>query len=136
MDGKTNTALAILLALGLTQGACDEGSRESEAAALIRQKDEIIAYAQTGQCVSGGACRFSPMGTKACGGPTGYIVYSTSLDTTKLLGMIAVYTAEQDAYNRKWGIASDCSVPPPPDSVGCANGACVGYWGGIGRIWN
>lgn len=108
-------------------------TQEDEMAALDAQKQEIINYVKSGNCSVGAGCRYTGLGSKPCGGPWIYIVYSTSLDTTKLLQMISQYNSNEASYNMKWSIISDCSVPPQPDSVKCVNGTCVGYWNGTPR---
>ena len=119
--------------LFLLFGACDQESQKSEKASLDQEKESILSFLRTGTCSEDSECRFIGMGSKACGGPQEYIVYSASLDTAEVLRLISGYNTMEDAYNRKWGVASDCSVPPPPDSVRCLNGVCVGYWNGTPR---
>ena len=111
--------------------SCDQDSKESEKQDLDREKENILSFLQAGNCTDDGGCLFIGLGTKACGGPQEYVVYSASLDSVQVTGMIANYNAMEEAYNKKWGIVSDCSLPPPPDSVRCLNGICVGYWNGV-----
>jgi len=110
--------------------SCEEGTREFDRAALDAQRQEILALASSGQCQDNSQCTFRGLGSKPCGGPWEYVVYSTSIDTQRLFTMINEYNQNEDAYNRKWGIYSDCSIPPSPDSVGCLNGVCVKYRNG------
>jgi len=112
-------------------GACDELYRQSERDALDRDKENILAFAKTAGCTGNSDCRFSGLGVKPCGGPWGYVIYSTNLDTAQLIRLINDYNVAEQAYNRKWGIAGDCEVPPPPDSVRCINNVCIGYWNGV-----
>jgi len=122
--------LSILLALFLVCAlACN--SQEGDRAALDARKQNIIAFAKSGICTGNSQCRYIGLGSKACGGPQQILVYSASLDTVKLLKMILQYNADEDRYNRKWGVISDCSLPTSPDSVVCLNGACVGYRNGV-----
>jgi hypothetical protein len=39
--------------------------------------------------------------------------------------MVENYTKAEDAYNRKFGIISDCMVVTPPTQLACENGKCV-----------
>lgn len=123
--------LFVSLFLMLTQVTCNKESKESERAALDQQKQLILAFAKAVKCGTNSECRFVPIGKKPCGGPSDYVVYSTSADTVQLLNMISDYTAREDAFNRRWRLVSDCSAPPPPDSVRCVDGVCVGYRNGI-----
>lgn len=43
--------------------------------------------------------RFRPIGAKACGGPTGYIAYSSKIDTVAFIQKIDKYTADQKIFN-------------------------------------
>jgi len=125
-------SIALVVAF-LASGCNDEPTREEESVALKSRKQEILSYANSSVCSDSSTCRYTGLGSKPCGGPWTYIIYSTSIDTTRLLQMITQYNAEEDQYNRKWGLFSDCSIPPPPDSVRCLNGVCVGYWNGVPR---
>ena len=127
-DIRVNPGLICVLLLFTS---CDQDSKESEKQALDEEKENILSFLQTGKCTDDGGCLFIGLGTKACGGPQEYVVYSASLDSAQVLGMIAGYNAMEDAYNKKWGIVSDCSVPTPPGSVRCLNGICVAYWNDV-----
>ena len=65
---------------------------------------------------------FTAYGSKACGGPQGYIAYSTQIDTVAFLQKIEEYTNLEKAYNIKWGIVSTCDLPKQPKGVACENG--------------
>ena len=54
--------------------------------------------------------------------PVGYIAYSTNINTELFLNKIEEHRNAQHEFNQKWGIISDCSVPPKPSSVICENG--------------
>jgi len=120
----------LFIPLLLTFASCED-SREADLADLTQERLRIIAFAQSGQCGGNAGCRFLGLGSKPCGGPWEYLVYATSIDTLQLYQMVLSYNIGQDTYNRKWNIGSDCSVPQPPDSVVCVNGACTGYWNGV-----
>jgi hypothetical protein len=42
------------------------------------------------------------IGSKACGGPTGFIAYSLKLNTTDFLDKVEKYTNSQKRFNNKW----------------------------------
>lgn len=69
--------------------------------------------------------KFTAIGSKACGGPTGYIAYSTSINVSEFESLVAKYTSLQADYNRKWNIMSTCEALLPPSSVQCENGKPV-----------
>ena len=123
--------LLVVASVILVGGSCETLTPESDRGALDARRQEIIAFAKSGTCTANSQCRFTGLGSKPCGGPREFIVYSTSLDTVKLFQMIAQYNQDEDAYNRKWGLVSDCSLPPLPDSIACVNGVCVKYRNGV-----
>ncbi len=65
---------------------------------------------------------FTAYGSKACGGPQGFIPYSNQIDVVNFLNKVDTYTAAENAYNIKWGIISTCDLPQQPTSVACQNG--------------
>jgi len=120
----------VLAMLSVAVLSCEEPTRESDRAALDTQRSQIFAFASSGQCTGNAQCAFIGLGSKPCGGPWDFIAYSSSLDTQRLFAMINEYNKNEDAYNRRWKIMSDCAMAPMPDSVGCLNGICVKYRNG------
>jgi hypothetical protein len=45
---------------------------------------------------------FTSIGSKACGGPTGFVAYSLKLNTTEFLDKVKKYTIIKK-FNTKWG---------------------------------
>jgi len=117
----------------IVQIVCLDDSQESERAALDKEHQNIISFVKTGSCNDNSDCRYVGAGSKPCGGNRSYVVYPVSFDTVRLFQMVSDYTSHEAAYNRKWGLVSDCLMPPPPDSMRCVNGRCVGYWNGVAR---
>ncbi len=62
------------------------------------------------------------IGSKACGGPTGFIAYSKLIDTVSFKQKVTDYNLAQATYNKKFGIGSDCSVVLGPSKVICVDG--------------
>ena len=89
---------------------------------------EISEIAGEQLCVDEYEWRYTPIGTKACGGPKGYVAYSIQTDTVAFLDKVIFFTIQQDVYNKKWGIFSDCSVPPQPEGIICVNGKPEFYY--------
>jgi hypothetical protein len=79
----------------------------------------IKTISESETCSEGSSWKFSAYGSKACGGPIGYIAYSKCINTADFLNKIAVFTELQGQYNNKHEVASTCDVPPPPTSVNC-----------------
>lgn len=107
--------------------SCEQLANEAEVtrAQLDQQLDEINSFIASANCSTGDECRFIAYGSKACGGPQGYLLYSTGIDEEKLKSMVARYTAAEDEYNKANGITSDCSIPNPPSKMGCEDGKCI-----------
>jgi len=71
-------------------------------------------------------CHTIGYGDKPCGGPWGYLVYSSrGIDEAQLERLVGEYNEANENYNRAAGIGSDCDAGPPPPRVGCIDGRCV-----------
>lgn len=97
----------------------NDTSQEEELANLQELKTEIINLSESVTCEDSNNWSFTAIGHKACGGPTGYIAYANNIDVEYFLSLVSTYTATQKAYNQKWGIVSDCSLPQKPNAVIC-----------------
>lgn len=115
--------LVILVVINSFMSCTDQSSsQEEEWQALVEQYERIVLIANSETCIESDNWVFTAIGSKACGGPTGYIAYSLNIDAENFLNQVASYTAAQNTYNIKWGIISDCSVPLMPSEVVCVNG--------------
>lgn len=124
--------LIFVLFLPLCFVMAQAGKTQPEEKKLLGvRKQRIIGFIKSDSCHASVECRFIAFGSKPCGGPWEHLVYPASIDTTRLFVMISEYNKAEEAYNKKWGIMSDCSVPVPPDSVKCINGKCTGYYFGV-----
>ncbi|MDT0642089.1 hypothetical protein RM553_04520 [Zunongwangia sp. F363] len=102
----------------------DTVSREEASAQLQLKLNQINEFIAEASCTADGNCAYIPYGSKACGGPQGYLIYPSAIDETKLEAMVADYTEAEERYNEKFGIASDCRIPAPPGELRCENGIC------------
>jgi len=102
----------------------DSPSQESEDQNLSKMHAEIIAASQvnTTPCTNSAEWAFTAIGSKACGGPIGFIPYSLKINTSEFLKKVENFTKAQDEYNKKWGITSTCDVAIIPSGVDCVNG--------------
>ena len=123
-------SLSLCLTLFSTQ--CDvndiPGSQEDEQQELAILKAEIENLASTSVCGNTFECNYIALGSKPCGGPRSYLVYSTSIDTNKLETLVEKYNKKETAFNTKWGISSDCALTSPPSSLKCENNTCVAVY--------
>jgi hypothetical protein len=107
---------------------CEEDiilTQENDKQVLISFKKEIEDLAATSVCNENTECKFIAFGSKHCGGPWSYLLYSTSIDVEKLENMVATYNAKEADFNEKWGVVSDCSAALPPTSINCENNTCI-----------
>lgn len=114
-----STLLMLLICLACEDETVSQEQEEQQLEALF---DGIQEMANSKDCEDSSNWTFTAYGQKACGGPVGYIAYSTQIDTAHFLDKVDEHRAAQQEFNEKWGIASDCSVPQEPDDVICENG--------------
>jgi len=97
-----------------------ESSQETEEIKLEKLMAEIKELSDS-RCENESDWRIRPIGSKPCGGPTGFIPYSSKIDTIAFIKKVNKYTADQNTYNKKWGMSSDCSIPQRPKKIVCEN---------------
>jgi hypothetical protein len=120
--------LYILISFSLLLLSCnsdeDKSSKEEETQNLTTTYDEIITMSMvnTTPCTNSQEWAFTPIGSKACGGPVLFIPYSLKINVSEFLKKVDKYTTAQNEYNKKWGIISTCDVPLSPSSVDCVDG--------------
>ncbi|MNX66445.1 hypothetical protein D3C86_975370 [compost metagenome] len=102
----------------------DDQTKEQESQQLDQMYQEIIALSlvTTEACTNSEEWSFTAIGSKSCGGPTGYIAYSLKIDTVAFLKKVEDYTKAQNEFNIKWGIPSTCEMAIPPTDVNCVDG--------------
>lgn len=108
--------------------SCDDDdenliTQEAEQQQLDVMLAEIQTLAGSVSCENASEWTFISYGSKACGGPIGYIAYSTTIDTVDFLNKVEVHRQAEDEFNKKWGVASDCSLALEPTGVICENGS-------------
>jgi hypothetical protein len=60
-------------------------------------------------------CKLIPFGSKPCGGPWGYLVYSTlKTDESRLKQLVSNFNQLQKKINEEGKILSDCALAPEP----------------------
>ncbi|MFN8358095.1 MAG: hypothetical protein U0Y10_26775 [Spirosomataceae bacterium] len=116
---------AILLVYGTL--ACDTSR---PAPILIDQEKlslletEINDFIKDNACKPDRTCGTIGFGSKPCGGPWKYLVYSLSVeDVLTLTEKVNEYNALEKELNVKTNKTSDCSLVQPP-RVACVEGQC------------
>ncbi len=92
---------------------------------LLEFKSSIEELANTSICSDEFECRYIAFGSKPCGGPWEFLIYTTSIDTLTLTSLVMEYNQLEANYNFNCGAVSDCSTPQPPISFGCENNQCI-----------
>lgn len=100
----------------------EKTSREQDDRNLAQLLKELNDLSASVPCANTTGWTFVPYGTKACGGPLGYIPYHSSIDVECFRKKVALYTDLTKLYNIKHSVISDCSVAPMPKGVDCENG--------------
>lgn len=98
---------------------------EEDQIALQELFSTIKATAESINCVNPADWKITPIGSKACGGPSGYIAYPNQIDEAMFLSEVQKYTAATQSFNIKWGIFSTCDITPAPFSVSCIGGKAI-----------
>ena len=108
--------------------SCDVANNQggdSEPIALDSLWTQINQMATSVNCTNANDWTFTPIGSKACGGPMSYIAYSRKIDEKKFLELVQTYTELQADYNKRSGAISDCALVARPSSVTCENSKAV-----------
>ena len=119
---KRLSLVLIITAFSSCSDNDDSLTQQDEAQKLEEMFAEIKALSTSEPCIDASQWTFTSYGSKACGGPIGYIAYSLKIDTALFLKKIEEHRKAQQEFNNKWGLNSDCSVPTKPEGVTCENG--------------
>lgn len=128
-----NTFFALfLLCLFFTAFKCDDTDSslaiEADKKELTHLRQTIEDLIDASECGENTECKFIAFGSKACGGPKSYLVYSTSINVEKLEDLVETYNKKDAEFNKKYGIISDCAAILPPVGVSCENNTCVAIY--------
>lgn len=101
------------------------GTKEGDWAAIEALEAQAKTLAKTNGCAVASECRTAPVGNRACGGPRYYLPYcAKTTDSVSLFSKLAEVAKAEDAYNRKYQLASTCEFRMPP-AVGVVAGFCA-----------
>ena len=101
---------------------CINDQQQKELKILNKMLSEIQKTAVSIPCKNPEEWDFTAVGSKACGGPTGYIAYSTKINVSNFLTKVKEHKLAEKKYNIKWGVNSDCNAIPEPSGINCNNG--------------
>lgn len=114
--------LGLCLTMALWSCGETELNQEQEAEQLNLMLESIREMASSHSCEDAANWAFTGYGSKACGGSIGYLAYPLTIDTVAFLEKIEAHKAAEEAYNKRWGIVSDCSLPTRPNGIRCEDG--------------
>ena len=78
------------------------------------------------QCTTSADCATAAVGSRACGGPNSYVVYSTMSSNAENIRSLAQLTTRlEQQYNQENSIMSICSMVMPPTAVCDQSSKCV-----------
>ena len=118
-------SLIFIVAVGCSlEGTTEEQQQELDLKVLSDLGNEITVLIESSVCIDETECAFIAFGTKPCGGPWGYLVYSNSIDTDELIEKVERFNQLQNTYNLRYNITSDCSVVSSPDALICEDNKC------------
>lgn len=86
--------------------------------ASARTLSEIRALVGTAACASDAECRVSPIGANPCGGPEGFLAWSTRAtpDEAAMQSLLSRHAAQRRQENEAGGRVGMCAVLPVPTS--------------------
>jgi hypothetical protein len=91
---------------------------------LLNYQTEIIQLSESVNCSNASEWKFTPMGSKACGGPARYIAYHQSVER-EFLDLVERFTALQKTFNEQNNAVSDCMLVGPPRTIQCEGNKAV-----------
>jgi len=112
----------ILLSINCTSKQDDSNITPEQLAA---KKTAIQNYINTFSCSESVGCNYIAFGSKPCGGPRMYLVFSNTINLPQLQEMVAEYNEMDHLRNLQTNAISDCSIPTPPNEIACVNGVCT-----------
>ena len=97
----------------------------SDSSALDMARAAIRSLVGEPACSSVTQCRAQPFGSKPCGGPRQYLIFSATVtDSVRLASALARYHELDARQNERLGMSSDCAVVSRP-ALACALRQCA-----------
>jgi len=118
----------LALSLALQSFQCSDSNNTSDlitSTQLETKKQDIQNYINSFSCSENLGCGYIAFGSKPCGGPWSYLVFSNSVNLDKLKEMVLNYNEMNRLYNIQTNAISDCMAVAPPTEVKCVNGVCT-----------
>lgn len=124
---KKLTTLLVLIVVALSfQCSSSDNSQSNDIITqqmLDAKKAEVITLINSSLC--SGSCNYIAFGSKPCGGPKEYLLFSNSVNLAQLQLLVTQYNEMEHQFNLQTNAVSDCALVLPPNTVDCVNGTCV-----------
>ena len=115
--------LIFVTACGPKTPAPDSRADAGESPDALRA--DVLQLVGEPACSDVSQCRSIAFGSKPCGGPWSYLVYSVqTADSARLATAVANYNARETQLNRDLGRASDCRMVTAP-RLDCVASRCT-----------
>jgi hypothetical protein len=123
MNTKTPLRILAFLTLTLLLTACpqERDPQEIALADLESRFSAILALAQSRSCENPADWSYTAYGSKACGGPQGYLAYPLTIDVQRFLSKVGAHRQAENQYNIDFDITSTCDFSVAPTRVDCAD---------------
>ena len=106
-------------------GSVAAPTQDSDWKAIEAIEAQAKTIAKANGCSTADVCRAAPVGSRACGGPRYYIPYcSVTTDSAALFNKLQEVASAEQAYNKKYNLASTCEMRLPP-ALESSGGTCV-----------
>ena len=118
----------LVISILLQSFQCTDTAETSDTVTALQletKKKEIQNYINSFSCSESVGCGFIAFGSKPCGGPKSYLLFSNSVNLTKLTEMVKNYNEMDRSYNNQTNASDDCMFVMPPTEVKCVNGVCT-----------
>lgn len=115
----------------LTAFKCDDqdnNSCEDYVSKLDQMRAKIQNLAEASVCNKNFECLSIALGSKPCGGPWTYLIYSTAINTLELHSLVDAYNKMEQEYNVACQQFSDCMFVSPPLRLKCENNKCIAIY--------
>lgn len=113
----------------ITLKPINEAENDKEMMQELRM--QIDSLSKSVACTDPADWRIAPAGAKPCGGPGFYLTYHKNVEN-EILPMIQKYTNMSTAFNKKYGLMSDCAMVQPPTRIRCEDNKAVPIYGSGG----
>jgi hypothetical protein len=118
-------AKLFLIVLLFQSFQCDEDDTAPITSEILNEKkNQIKQYIASFPCEESVGCNSIAFGSKPCGGPWEYLIFSNAVNLTFLENEVELYNEMEHQFNSNTGAISDCAIVSPPLEIGCVDGVC------------